>query len=363
MSSTACDRGVAQYRDGGAPSETVASPPSAAPKPTQPTRADRKKFNKGETPFYIDGKLVAMVRYGELPPSFEPTIVDRRGEFTLCNVARFMEAHGVDIAKVKALHLEGSGRVAAMTGDELRVHEDDLHFAFSKHRGTFGKPLMDWPKRKVHATTRIDKMAAMQVFVDKPAPTWDQQARAFLWADGSEVEGRPYVGKREIIKGARLYVDGKLVTLIDDVEELPEELWRVGGGKGSGKTTEVVSEDEAAAELPVSETLKGGGGGGKKVILSKYLAHHGVDVAKIKTIEIIGEDRVLGRYDQALWLKVADTLRFGAPRRRAKRIRVEVDEPATDFPGPVNAQAIAVYIDVKPRDREIAQPRRRPRRK
>ena len=152
-----------------------------------------------------------------------------------------------------------------------------------------------------------------------------------------------------------------------DINKIPEDAIRRGGdGRGTGKTTDA-SEDENGAEPQDDDKdddkKKGGRGGGKKVLLAKFLAHHGVDVDNIKAIEVIGEDAVLGRFDKSLWSEYRDTFTFGVPKRNAKRLRMELLEPVTPYPGPVVAQAFAIYSTIDPSDREIIVPRRRPRRK
>ncbi len=364
----ACENATPQYRDGPAsaqPSVTSTLPATTGTPGTDRMR-NRKRANKGITGVYVDGELRAVLRYGELPPTFEPTIVDRRGDSTINNMVGYLTALGVDVSKVTGLHMEGSGRTAAITGDELRRHTDTLHFAFSKLQGTYGKARIDWPATKnIKTTTRIDKVAALHVFENKPAPIWDRAGRTFRWADGSKVDGTAYIGRREKIKSARLYVDGRLLGLIDDIDGLPAEVMHTGDGKGTGKATQNMAsdeeeEDEEDAPKPGD---KGGGGGGKKVLLAKYLAHRGVDLSAVKTVEIIGEDRVLGRFSGALWAEYVPKLTFGTPKRKKRKLRLELEEPATPYPGPVLAQAIAVYTTVKPRDRKIALPRWRPRRK
>lgn len=360
VSLVGCNEKVPQYRDGAASSAVVSAAPTGSADIAEPMGGRRNKRKRADTPVFVDGELRAMLAYGELPAGFEPTVVDRRGDYRICNVARYLEALGVDIARVKALHLHGSNRVAAIDGDEVRRMKDKLHFAFSKLRGTFGKPIVDWPSEKVISTTRIDKISAVQVFVDEDAPTWDPKKKAFLWDDGKAVEGMAHVGELDPIRSARVYLDGKIAGFVKE-DEIPRDVIKTGDGRGTGKKTDVVSDEDHEGENRGGGRKGGGTGGGKRIVLARYLAHLGVEMDKITAVEIIGEDRVLARFDKNAWTSHVETLTFGIPKRSSKRIRIELPEVATPFPGPVSAQAVMVYTKVKPTEREITQPRRRPR--
>ncbi len=363
-SALGCNEKVPQYREDATTASVTASASVAASSSAEAPDelgARRGQGNRSDAPVFVDGELRAVLRYGELPPSFEPTVVDRRGDYRICNVARYLEALGVKLDDVDALHLEGSGRTAAITGDELRRMKDKLHFTFSKLRGTLGKPMADWPSEKVISTTRIDKIAGIHVFVNKPAPTWNATKKAFFWEDGKEVEGVPHLGEFEPIKAPRLYVDGKLFGFVES-DETPKELVKTGDGRGTGKTTDIEVEEEHRGKRAGGGRKTGGTGGGQRILLAKYLAHRGVDLGAVTAVEIIGEDRVLGRFDAKAWNAQLDQLTFGIPKRSSKALRLELPETATPYPGPVTAQAIAIYTTSKPPAREITQPKRRPRR-
>lgn len=341
---TGCEEKVPQYQgtQTSAPATSATGSGSAAAPASKPQPARKK--NRAVAPVFIDGQLRAVLTYGELPYGFEPTIVDREGDYTLCNIARYLESLGVDIAKVQGLQLEGGHRTAGITGDEVRDKKDELHFAFSRSRGTRGRPLVDWPARKVIATTRIDRIMGMHVFVEKTPPDWDKETRKYRWADGSEVEGVPYAKDFVPIKAPRLYVDGKLEGTIED-RDVPDNAIRSGdgGGKGGGN--------------------KGGGGGGKRVGLAAFLKHRGIDPKTIQAVELIGDDRVLGRYEHDAWEKHADAVTFRIPANDKKQLMMDIEEAATPFPGTAKVQAIAVYVKVEPKDRKVEAPQRRPQQK
>ena len=194
-----CDEGVAQYRDGAATTAPVASQPAPSANPDM--LRDRRKANKGDTPVYVDGELVGALRHGELPSTLKKSSMEGRKN-KVYNVAQYLESIGVNVDELKAVHFSGSGRVAAMDGDELRKHRDTLAFSFTKRSGTAGKAVMVWHgKTKIHASSRIDKVAAVYVFWKKPAPAWNRTEKAFYWDDGTKVEGVAYVGKTDQVQG------------------------------------------------------------------------------------------------------------------------------------------------------------------
>jgi hypothetical protein len=340
-----------------------AGPPSSAARPPMDDEegGGRKRGERRViAPVYVDGKMVAALQYGELPSKFKPTIVERVREYSLCNLADYLVALGVDLAKVRAVHLAGASRTAAIDGDELRRVKDKLHFTFSRKRGTQGKPMMDWPGTKVVATTRIDIVFSLQVFVEKEAPVWDRTKRKFLWQDGSEVVGVPYVENAQPLKAPRLYVDDQLVGLIEE-GGLPPEVTRAGDSKGGGKGEKGGEHGRGDGKMmgkgAGSGTGEGRGGGkgqggGLRVLLAKYLAHRGVALDKVKAIDFIGGDRLLWRLDGAGLGKRGDDLTFGVPKRGGKQLRMDVPAFDGSEARTLNVQAIIVYTKTTPPERK-----------
>jgi hypothetical protein len=166
-----------------------------------------KKPRLGEVGVYVDGKVVGVMRITELPPALQPRQVDigagqKAPRYTIADYAK---ALGVDLAKVRALHVQGGERVAVVGGDEVRRVADQWAFSFTQ--GVRGKPRMHWPAMNVNTT--IDMVSALTFFVDKEPPVINGQ-REYVYPDGTQVVGVPYAAA-EATKGTRVYVDGTLV--------------------------------------------------------------------------------------------------------------------------------------------------------
>jgi hypothetical protein len=115
---------------------------------------------------------------------------------------------GIDVARVKALHLYGGrSRVLVIDGDELRRVGNAVQFQFSK--GTGGNPQYkhDGP---VKANTSIDKIKTVAVYMDRDAP---ELKHGKLFVAGQRVDGLPYVAE-ERRGGTRIYLDGRFVGAV-----------------------------------------------------------------------------------------------------------------------------------------------------
>ncbi len=178
-----------------------------------------------------------------------------------------------------------------------------------------------------------------------------------MWPDGKTVNEKPLPKSVEKINNPRVYLDGKLLGLVD-ASSLPPQASKTGDGQGTGKATDLVDPDDKG-----KPKKNGGSGGGRRYVLAKVLEHFKVDGNGLTAVELIGEDRVLARFDKASWSKHAAELTFGIPRRSAKVLRMDAPEGSTPHAGPITVQAIALYSKAKPAEREIAKPRRRPRKR
>jgi hypothetical protein len=277
---------------------------------------------------YVDGKVVGVLNYPELPPSFGPTILHRPTPSVLFNIAAYYETQGVDIDKVRALHLVGGGRTAAISGDEFRRFKDQLFFRFSKRYS--GRPVMDWPDTRVDSTTRIDGVTAFQVFVEKEPPTWVKKERAFRFADGRVVEGIPYAEEQaSAYRGTRVYVDGKLIDALRR-----RDLGELDGAR---------IDD-----------------GSNRFRLKSYLEDLGVDTAKVKAADFVSGDRLVGRLDADAWRASIDELTFRALKEGRGRMTMKMPSRATPTPGRVVVHAIVLYAAAAVPEREIRKPARRP---
>lgn len=300
-------------------SAPVSAPPSApasAPAPSlqeDPTDAGGARNGSGggqgtgggrfrQAAVYLDGTALAVLKYGELPPTLATTWQERTtSEGGVIRVRRFavadyITALGIDRARVREVHFYGGRqRIGILPGAELVKSPKDITFSFTQSEG--GKPRMHWPKEST-VTDKIDMVNDMAIYVDKVPPTWNTETWR-LELGGQPVEGIAY-RTQEVGGGTRLYVDGRLARMIK-----PKTL-----GPGSG--------DPPRWSLPAQ------------------LASAGVVLGQVQGIDLVNHD-VVGRRVAAG--DVAG-LTFEATQNANGRITV--------LPGEVVAEAVLVYVQAKP---------------
>lgn len=186
---------------------------------------------------YLDGAPIGVLWFGELPHTLEPVWVDDvqmvdfkpgdTGPHTKAVKLRryrlrdYLRAAGVPIDRIKMVHVHGPRQfVAAIAGPDLRAAGDRLFFGFG--RETAGKPLIYFPPELATNTT-FDHIAAVSVYVEKPAPAISPSGELSL--DGKPVDGIPYAGQPQR-GGIRVYRDDRLATwikrkLLDSGQPLP----------------------------------------------------------------------------------------------------------------------------------------------
>jgi hypothetical protein len=233
----------------------------ARPADRRARRAGKRRF--GEARVYVDGRVRAMLRYRELPPSLRTRWqrLEEGREVRRFSFVEYLAALGVDVARVRQLHLYGGReRVAIVDGAELRRLGDDLRFSFT--RGDGGKPRVEAPEQGMRANTSIDKIANLAVYVEREPPRFDGKRRRFVRSDGSFFEGIPYAeGERH--GGTRVYLDGQLL--------------------GS------VRRRQLAAELVRGEP----GGQAPTYALERYLRSLGVEPQRVSRVQLVDRrDRV-----------------------------------------------------------------------
>lgn len=174
---------------------------------------------------YLDGKPLAILWFGELPSTLEPIWLDdwemlefkaghkgpkeRKIKVRRYRVAEYFEALGVDLSKVKELHLFGGrGFPAIIKGSELRKHRDDFHFSFG--RETSGKPLVLFPAG-MKVNTTFDHITGIMLYIDKQPPKMVSDGELEL--NGKIVDDVPYFGE-PLRGGVRVYLDDRMATII-----------------------------------------------------------------------------------------------------------------------------------------------------
>lgn len=253
----------------------------------------------GDAAVYVDGKPKGVLRFLELPPTLKvrPQKLQDGREVARYRVAEYLESIGVDLAKLKTLHLRGGrSRVSIIPGSEVRKYKDSLLFSFT--RGDSGKARMEWPDAPIEVNTTIDTMVAVTAYVERDPPRYDRQKRAYLDENGEKIEGIPFAKPEESLRGTRVYADGKLVASVKR-KRLPDSV------------------------LSKSYTPKN-----PRFSLDSYLASTGVDPAKISTLAVVRGDFVVARLDAAAWKKAREKAEFSlAPGSEG---RVIVHLPTAD---------------------------------
>jgi hypothetical protein len=210
----------------------------------------KKRNRKHDTPVYVDGKLVAAMRFSEIPPSVPITWhpLDDGHQALRFAFTDYLAALGVSVDKVRALHLYGGRRVMAISGDEVRRVGKGLHFQFSK--GIGGAPAYKHAG-VVDTNTSIDKISAVAVYVDSEVP---EVVHASLKSREQEAD------QERLDKGGmRVYLDGRMLGILKRAAHAPLEdrgpvtlaafLETLGVSLNGVHTAEVVAKDAVAASL------------------------------------------------------------------------------------------------------------------
>ena len=268
---------------------------------------------------YLDGKPVGVLRYSEIPSSLKPIAVPEIDDLDIpryFKLGSYLQSTGVDLARVKQLQIYGShGRVAIVSGDELRTLNDKLVFDFTQQ--DHGKPRARWTQ--LHALPKrpmVDVIMGIAVYVNKTAPAFDGSGQLSL--DGKPIEEFeiPYVGD-EIPKGTRVYVDGKL------------EGW--------------VRRKQLSDKLiaPGSDRLHA------KFSLDAFLTSIGVSTRDAKAIDFMDGDDMVARLDGKRWPLEKNDYVFELPKRSHGKVK-EL------FPGDKTARisSVQLYVHATPPSRE-----------
>ena len=183
-----------------------------------------------DAPVVVDGELVAVLRFGELPPGLAPrmvTLADGR-QARRYRMADWLTALGVALPTVQAIHWHGGrGRVAVIPGDALRRWPDELIFSFTG--GTAGKPRMHWISQNFRPNDQIDLVSAVAVYANRKPPVWNAD-RGVLLLDGKPVT-LPYADLAHR-GGIRVYVGGRIAGTLKrkrlrDAERTPDGQYRL----------------------------------------------------------------------------------------------------------------------------------------
>lgn len=295
------------------PAEGAATPKSGADTPLP------KHPRYGEAAVYVDGEPRAVMRVMELPPGLQPVAQPSLGgSVERYLLARYLDSVGVDVSKVRAVHVYGGQHVSPLTGDDVRSHASELSFDFGG--GDRGKPRIHYCD-DIHPPVRIDMISALAVYVDKPPPLYHPDpAGGFLaFSDGVPIDGIPYA-PREQTKGTRVYVDGVLVGAVHR-RRLPDKV--VAGRSGQ-------------------ETLYS---------LDAYLDSIGVDSTRSRAIDLISGDDLVERLDASQWAETKKSFTFAIPAHSQGQIVIQIPSTVAER---AKISAVQIFSKLEPPKRWIA---------
>lgn len=271
---------------------------------------------------YVDGKPFGAIRYYELPPTLKPF------PYPLANgrnaeryrVAEYLQAAGVDLARVQMVHFVGGrNRTAVMEGAELRNRRNDLAFSFT--RETAGKARMHWPPG-IKTNTTIDAIVNLLVYIDRKAPRYDSRTKGFYDEEGKKIEGVPYADPAEAIRGTRVYVDGRYATAVKR-KRIPD----------------TVLSPRYTVETPLFS-------------LDKFLGFAGAKPELGSTFVVVQGDSVVMRLDSKEWKSQRLSLDFLISKGSEGRVVVLGADGKTEYP----ANSLHFYTTGRPNPRMMAAP-------
>lgn len=180
-----------------------------------------------DTVVYLDGKPIGWLQFGELPITLKPTWVKSKvsinkppgcpscpawkwGEERYYRFTDYLKAVGVDLAKVKEIHVQGPKipNTIVATGADLRSPAaKDFMFRFGGY--TSGKAIPHVPENFGNGQGP-DKITSVMIYVDKKPPKITDDGYEL---DGHLTEGVPYYGE-PARGGIRIYLDDRLAAVI-----------------------------------------------------------------------------------------------------------------------------------------------------
>lgn len=264
-----------------------------------------KQPRYGDSAVYVDGVMVAALKYQELPATLKALPSVTKDEAPRFGIPSYLRALGVDLAKVKAVHLHGSN-VSMIPGDILRQYGDKYKFSFTA--GDHGKPKAYYAPY-VRLNTKVDMIRMVAVYVDKEPPH-ETENFDVVYPDGRPIDPVPYAPVEQG-HGTRVYVDGKLVTMV----------------KRKALTNDLLVGDDAAKP---------------RFSLSAFLAKAGVDAKNAKAVDLVSNDALVAHEKG-----VPSDLTFAVPAHNQGLAQIEIQGK------PIKLSAVQLFVKQTPPKREV----------
>jgi hypothetical protein len=303
-----------------APGETAEAPA---------TQHGSRKLMNLDAPVFVDGAEVAVLRFGDLPPVAHEELAGGTPSFRL---ADYLEAIGVPVASVRAVHLHGnSDRIASVEGTELRAQRGRFTFTFSS--GTTGTPVQRWDTEGLANGFVVHEIRTVSVFVKKAPVAVHPRSRCHLTPEGACTKDVPYQAA-EPMKGTRVVVDGRMIGAV--------KRRRIGD--------DLILGPRDATEDEITYSVAG------------LARSFGMREGPVTAVELVSGDDVIARASGEQWARLARSLAFTLPRHQHGKVRVRVPvelqaEPAAPDARDADAlvSAILVYRATRPLPRPLAR--------
>ena len=279
--------------------------------PNDPKHGTRRLIGL-DTPVYVDGKQIAVLRAGEIPAL---TPIELEGGGRRYKIYDYVKGIGVAPESIKSIHLHGnSDRIASLEGSELRKEKDRFQFSFIS--GDTGTPLQKWDTDNLKNEFVIHEIRRVTIYVNKPSPAIHPQRQCHVGADGKCSDEIPYADGMTA-KGTRVYVDGKMVGFV--------KRRNVG--------------DDMLASAPAADPSE------TKYSLAKLVASMGVDAAAAGTVEIMAGDDVIARATGDELAALAPRTTFTLPRHNHGKLPLLVPaELQAKGPGVTDREALVSAV-------------------
>jgi len=176
--------------------------------PEQQGNGRKRKFK--HPTIYLDGKPIAILRYGEVPAKTKVSWyrLSTGKQVRRFRLADYIEGLGIKLSELSAVHIYGGPyRFAVFNGKQMNKHRKLIEFSFSQETG--GKVRMHWGAG-VPTNDALDKIANVALYKKRKAPVFSRE-RNVLELDGVATNDVPYVNEDERLNGVRVYLDGRLV--------------------------------------------------------------------------------------------------------------------------------------------------------
>lgn len=281
--------------------------------PNDPKHGQRKLMGL-DTPVFVDGAQVAVLRYGDLTGVKAEELEGGAKRYRLYD---YLKTIGVAPEQVKSVHFHANAdRIGSVEGGELLKQKDRFKFQFVG--GDTGAPLVRWDTDGLKNDFVVHEIRKMTVYVKEASPAIDKEKQCHVGNDGQCSDAIPYA-KGDAAKGTRIYVDGKMVGFVKR--------------RNVGETMAVGSD---------------------KFSVEKLVASFGVDTSAIKGVELVAGDDIIARAD-----KIAPSLTFTLPKHGHGKVRVHVPtelqaKDSSSQERDALVSSVLVYKTTKPAARELS---------